>query len=46
VRRPSLGQISVAGLPGHKAGVFVKTVDSAGNPSYQPFHLVVTCPKL
>jgi hypothetical protein len=43
---PPLGEISVAGLPGHKKGVFVKTVDSAGNPSYQPFHLVVTCPKL
>jgi hypothetical protein len=43
---PPTGEISVVGLAGHKAGVFVETVDSAGNPEYLPFHLVVTCPKL
>jgi hypothetical protein len=43
---PPTGQISVVGLAGHKAGVFVETVDSTGNPAYLPFHLVVTCPKL
>jgi hypothetical protein len=44
--QPPSGEISVEGLHGHKAGVFVVTVDSAGNPSYLPFHLVVTCPPL
>jgi hypothetical protein len=43
---PPTGEISVVGLAGHKAGVFVETVDSAGNPEYLPFHLAVTCPKL
>jgi hypothetical protein len=43
---PPTGEISVVGLAGHKAGVFVETVDSTGNPEYLPFHLVVTCPKL
>jgi hypothetical protein len=43
---PPSGEVSVEGLHAHKAGVFVETVDSAGNPSYLPFHLVVTCPKL
>ncbi len=43
---PPSGEVSVEGLHGHKTGVFVETVDSAGNPSYLPFHLVVTCPKL
>jgi hypothetical protein len=40
------GEASVEGLHGHKTGVFVKTVDSTGNPSYLAFHLVVTCPKV
>jgi hypothetical protein len=43
---PPSGEISVEGLHGHKAGVFVETVDSAGNPEYLGFHLAVTCPKL
>jgi hypothetical protein len=43
---PPIGEISVNALAGHKAGVFVRTVDSTGNPEYLPFHLVVTCPPL
>ncbi len=43
---PPTGEISVVGLAGHKAGVFVRTVDDTGNPEYLPFHLVVTCPPL
>jgi hypothetical protein len=43
---PPTGEISVVGLAGHKAGVFIRTVDDTGNPEYLPFHLVVTCPPL
>jgi hypothetical protein len=43
---PPDGEIGVVGLNGHKAGVFVETFDSNGNPTHQPFHLVVTCPPL
>jgi hypothetical protein len=40
---PPVGEISVVAFAGHKAAVFVRTVDSTGNPEYLPFHLVVAC---
>jgi len=43
---PPDGEISVVAFAGHKAAVFVRTVDSTGNPEYLPFHLVVACPPL
>ena len=43
---PPVGEVSVVAFAGHKAAVFVRTVDSTGNPEYLPFHLVVACPPL
>jgi hypothetical protein len=43
---PPVGEVSVVAFAGHKAAVFVRTVDSTGNPEYLPFHLVVACPAL
>ena len=39
----SPGEITVAGRAGNKAGVFVRTVDRAGNSLDSPFHLAVNC---
>jgi len=43
---PPVGEVSVVAFAEHKAAVFVRTVDSTGNPEYLPFHLVVACPPL
>jgi hypothetical protein len=43
---PPDGEIGVVGLFQHKAGVFIETFDSNGTPTFEPFHLVVTCPPL
>jgi hypothetical protein len=43
---PPPGEIGVAGLNGHQAGVWVRTYDSAGTMTAASFHLVVACPPL
>ncbi|MGH3426674.1 MAG: hypothetical protein ACRDQZ_03765 [Mycobacteriales bacterium] len=43
---PPIGEVGVVGLFGHKAGVFVRTIDSSGTTMAAGFHLIVACPPL